>query len=88
MNHIVQVAGIIDEREANLLLSEGGDWLGFPLRLPSGKDDISEAAAAAIICGLPTPHLGVLISYMTQARDLAAFYFGTTAKSTVSGSMA
>lgn len=73
MQHIVQVAGIIDAQEADLLLQDGVDWLGFPLRLPSGKDDISEAAATAIIRGLKAPHMGVLISYMTQAEEVAAF---------------
>jgi len=41
MKNLVQVAGIIDAEEAKLLSAEGVDWLGFPLRLPSGKDDIS-----------------------------------------------
>ncbi|MEE1931502.1 phosphoribosylanthranilate isomerase [Streptomyces sp. TRM 70351] len=73
MKNLVQVAGIIDEAEAALLCEEGVDWLGFPLRLPSGKDDISETDAAKAISGLPAPHAGVLISYMTQADEISAF---------------
>lgn len=73
MKNLVQVAGIIDAAEAKLLSAEGVDWLGFPLRLPSGKDDISEAAASQIIASLRTPQAGVLISYMTDADEISAF---------------
>nr|BAW81998.1 anthranilate isomerase [Streptomyces lavendulae] len=70
---LVQVAGIIDAEEAKLLAEEGVDWFGFPLRLPSGKDDISEAAATEIIAGLTAPQEGVLISYMVDADEISAF---------------
>lgn len=73
MQNIVQIAGIIDAAEAELMLAQGADWLGFPLRLPSGRDDISEAAARAIIANLPEGRAGVLISYMTLASDLVTF---------------
>lgn len=73
MNDIIQVAGIIDEEEAQMLLDEQVDWLGFPLRLPSGRDDISEREASHIICNLKPPHRGVLISYMTNADEISAF---------------
>ncbi|MFD5419204.1 phosphoribosylanthranilate isomerase [Streptomyces sp. NPDC127069] len=70
---LVQVAGIIDAEEAKLLAEEGVDWFGFPLRLPSGKDDISEAAATEIIAGLTAPQEGVLISYMVDADEISEF---------------
>nr|WP_296767434.1 phosphoribosylanthranilate isomerase [Rhodococcus sp. (in: high G+C Gram-positive bacteria)] len=73
MNALVQVAGIIDDEEARMLCESGVDWLGFPLRLPSGKDDITEHDAAKAIAGLPAPHQGVLISYLTDAAEIAAF---------------
>jgi phosphoribosylanthranilate isomerase len=73
MKNLVQVAGIIDAKEANLLSEEGVDWLGFPLRLPSGKNDISEAAAKRIISGIIPPRAGVLISYMTDADEISTF---------------
>lgn len=73
MNELIQVAGILDEAEAALICEEGVDWLGFPLRLPSGKDDISEAGATKIIAGLTQPHAGVLISYLTDAEEISAF---------------
>ncbi|MEU3408815.1 phosphoribosylanthranilate isomerase [Streptomyces sp. NPDC006670] len=70
---LVQVAGIIDAEEAKLLAEEGVDWFGFPLRLPSGKDDISEAEATEIIAGLTAPQEGVLISYMVDADEISEF---------------
>ncbi|AOT61838.1 MULTISPECIES: phosphoribosylanthranilate isomerase [Streptomyces] len=73
VNKLVQVAGIIDAAEADLCIGEGADWLGFALRLPSGKDDIPEQDAAAIIKGLEAPHAGVLISYLTDAEEVSRF---------------
>jgi phosphoribosylanthranilate isomerase len=73
MKEIIQVAGIIDAKEAQMLLDEQVDWLGFPLRLPSGRDDISEKDATDIISSLKKPHRGVLISYMTNAEEISNF---------------
>lgn len=73
VNKLVQVAGVIDADEADMIIGEGADWLGFALRLPSGKDDIAEQDAAAIIKGLHAPHAGVLISYLTDADEVSAF---------------
>ncbi|TLS45152.1 phosphoribosylanthranilate isomerase [Streptomyces montanus] len=73
MNKLVQVAGIIDAAEAEMITGEGADWIGFALRLPSGKDDIAEQDAAVIIKGLEAPHAGVLISYLTDAEEISEF---------------
>ncbi|MEI5639675.1 MULTISPECIES: phosphoribosylanthranilate isomerase [unclassified Pseudoalteromonas] len=73
MNNIIQVAGIIDREEAELILDLGIEWLGFPLRLPSGKDDISENDATSIIKNLSEPQAGVLISYMVDAEEVSGF---------------
>ncbi len=73
MDNLIQVAGIIDADEAQMIANEGVEWLGFPLRLPSGKDDISETAATDIIAKLSQPHAGVLISYLTDADEISAF---------------
>lgn len=73
VNKLVQVAGVIDAAEAGMIISEGADWLGFALRLPSGKDDIAEQDAANIIKGLDAPHAGVLISYLTDAAEVSEF---------------
>ncbi|MFC7928625.1 MULTISPECIES: phosphoribosylanthranilate isomerase [Streptomyces] len=73
VNKLVQVAGVIDAAEADMIIGEGADWLGFALRLPSGKDDIAEQDAANIIKGLQSPHAGVLISYLTDAAEVSQF---------------
>lgn len=73
MKALIQVAGIIDKGEAELMVECGVDWLGFPLRLPSGKNDVSEDDARTIIGNLPTDRAGVLISYLTVATEVAEF---------------
>jgi phosphoribosylanthranilate isomerase len=69
----IQIAGVIDAREAGLLLDCGVRLLGFPLRLPVHREDLSEEAAAAIIRDLAPPAAGVLITYLDEADDIARF---------------
>jgi phosphoribosylanthranilate isomerase len=69
----IQIAGVIDAREAALLLDCGVRLLGFPLRLPVHREDLSEEAAAAIIRGLAPPAAGVLITYLDEADAIAGF---------------
>src|SRR5215510_1730339 len=72
MKHIIQIAGIIDQQEAEMLIACGVDWLGFPLRLPIHQEDLLEAEAARIIKSLRPPQTGVLITYLNQADDIVA----------------
>ena len=72
MQNIIQIAGIIDAEEAQLLVESGVDWLGFPLRLPVNKEDISETNAARIIRQLPEGRDGVLITYLETADAIYA----------------
>ncbi len=37
----IQVAGVIDRREADLIINSGVNYLGFPLRLPVNKEDLT-----------------------------------------------
>src|SRR5262245_53905297 len=48
-------------------------YLGFPLRLPVHREDLSEEEAAAIIKSLAAPVFGVLITYLDRASEIAAF---------------
>ncbi|MCA2211539.1 phosphoribosylanthranilate isomerase [Jidongwangia harbinensis] len=73
MQGLIQVAGIKDQAEADLILEEGADWLGFALRLPAKNEDLSESDAAAIIKNLPPANKGVIITYLTDADEIAAF---------------
>jgi phosphoribosylanthranilate isomerase len=67
---LIQIAGVIDRAEADLLVDSGVPYLGFPLRLPVHREDLSEEAAARIIRRLPAGFLGVLITYLDRAQDV------------------
>lgn len=68
---LVQIAGIGDQAEADMLQRCGVRYLGFPLRLPVHDEDITEKAASRIIRRLEPPVFGVLITYLHQAREIA-----------------
>jgi phosphoribosylanthranilate isomerase len=70
---VIQVAGVIDQAEAELLVKTGVQYLGFPLRLPVHQEDLSEHEAAAIIRTLQPPTRGVLITYLNRASEIAEF---------------
>ena len=72
MTDQVQIAGVIDEAEANMLVAEGVNFLGFPLRLPDGREDLSEPAANSIIQKLPAYSTGVLITYLHNPDEVVA----------------
>ena len=76
----IQVAGVRDLDEANLLMACGIRYLGFPLRLPVNKEDLSEPAAAAIIRSMRPPSYGVAITYQSTAEDIVDFmdYLGAS----------
>ncbi|MBI3795891.1 MAG: phosphoribosylanthranilate isomerase [Deltaproteobacteria bacterium] len=72
MKHLIQIAGVRDQHEAELLVASGVTWLGFPLRLTVHQADLPETEAARIIKLLPPPHAGVLITYLNQADEIVA----------------
>ena len=71
--NLVQIAGVIDAAEAQMLEQCGVRYLGFPLRLPVHREDLTEQDAAAIIKSLAPPVSGVLITYLSEASEIAAF---------------
>ncbi|HVT59069.1 MAG TPA: phosphoribosylanthranilate isomerase [Thermoanaerobaculia bacterium] len=73
MRPIVQIAGIANRSEVELLIAAGVDWLGFPLRLDLHREDLCAAEAARIIRSLRPPHEAVLITYLRQAAEIVAF---------------
>ncbi|MFD7059967.1 phosphoribosylanthranilate isomerase [Streptomyces sp. NPDC059906] len=73
MQNLIQVAGIIDLAEAQMIVDEGADWLGFALRLPAKNEDLSEADAAAIVKAIQPRNKGVIITYLTDADEIKAF---------------
>lgn len=68
-NKFIQVAGVIDQQEANMLVECGVNYLGFPLRLPVNKEDLTENEAKEIIQKLSPPNCGIVISYSSTAED-------------------
>jgi phosphoribosylanthranilate isomerase len=70
---LIQVAGIRDRAEADLVQECGVRHLGFPLRLPVNREDLTEPEAAAIIQSLRPPARGVLITYLDEAEAIAGF---------------
>lgn len=55
-----------------MLVECGVDFLGFPLRINVHDEDISEEGAGKIIRSLLPPHFGVLITYLSTARDITS----------------
>jgi len=51
----------------------GVRYLEFPLRLPVHREDLAEENAAAIIKNLAPPVFGVLITYLSEASEIADF---------------
>lgn len=70
MKQLIQVAGIRDAAEAQMVLACGVHCLGFPLRLAVHHEEISDDAASEIIRSLTPPHRGVLITYLDTAREI------------------
>ena len=70
---LIQVAGVIDAPEADMLVREGVKFLGFPLRLTVNKEDLTEAEAAALVRSFPSGVRGVLITYLDKAADVLEF---------------
>lgn len=68
----VQIAGVHDAAEAELLRRCGVEWIGIPLRLPVHREDLTDAAAAALVqecAGVDTAF--VLITYLERAAEIA-----------------
>jgi phosphoribosylanthranilate isomerase len=72
MRDAIQIAGVIDGTEAALLCAAGVDYLGFPLRLRDGREDLSEADAARIVATLPVRAQAVVITYLDRGEPIAA----------------
>jgi len=69
--NIIQIAGIMDQREADMITGYGVDLLGFPLRIASGCEDLSESDARDIIGRLQPPARAVLITYVEESKAIA-----------------
>ncbi|KAF0143064.1 MAG: phosphoribosylanthranilate isomerase [Stygiobacter sp.] len=73
MKNLIQIAGVIDKEEVKLLMQLGVDYLGFPLRLPVNKEDLTEDEAVEVIKTITPPHHSVLITYLNKADEIISF---------------
>jgi phosphoribosylanthranilate isomerase len=75
----IQIAGVIDEQEARMLIGCGVKFIGFPLKLSSHEEDLSENMTANIVRNFPTAVCGVLITYLRDAIDISGLcrFLGT-----------
>ena len=74
MQGIIQIAGIIDQEEADMLVDAGVHQLGFPFGLAVHKEDITEKDAAKIIGSLRPFVSSVLITYLNEAEKILDLY--------------
>lgn len=68
----VQIAGVIDQAEADLIIKAGADMLGFPLGLKNSREELSLAEAAAIVREIGERATPVCITYLDTADEIAA----------------
>jgi phosphoribosylanthranilate isomerase len=69
----IQIAGVTDQQEAQMLIEEGVDDLGFPLGPGVLKKDLSEIEAGKIFHSIRPPVYGVLITYLDNAKEVMRF---------------
>ena len=67
---VIQIAGILDQREAEMLLFTGIDLLGFPLRLDYHREDLDQSGAGRIIRKLRIQRQATVITYLHTATDV------------------
>ncbi len=67
----IQIAGIHDAAEAQLITEAGATCLGFPLVLPVNKEDCTIRQAADIVATLPSKVCSVVITYLDQGQAIA-----------------
>ncbi len=70
MNGIIQIAGVVDKEEADLLVEAGVHQIGFPMGLDVHKEDITKEAAAKIARSLKPPVAAVLVTYLSKAEKV------------------
>lgn len=76
---IIQIAGVRNKTEAEMLVNAGVTHIGFPLRLPVNKEDLTDQEARNIINTLPKNVHKVLITYLRTAKEIVDLsnYLGT-----------
>jgi phosphoribosylanthranilate isomerase len=66
----IQIAGVKNYQEAQMLVACGVDYIGFPLQLEYHLEDLGEVEVAEIIRKLPPTTQGVLITYLKETEKI------------------
>ena len=69
----VQIAGVIDWEDAKTVIDAGVKFIGFPLRLPVNKPDLTEDEARELIKKFPKDVFPVLITYLNKSGEILDF---------------
>lgn len=77
--NVIQIAGVSSIEEYQLIANFDIDYIGFPLRLPVNKEDLSDRQAAEMIVSHQPPPHPVLITYLKKADEVLALsnFIGT-----------
>ncbi len=68
----IQIAGVVDQEDADRIIASGADMMGFPLGLRDGREDLSVAEAAKIVSGTSGQITSVCITYLDTAAEVIA----------------
>lgn len=73
---LIQIAGVRGRQDLATLCGAGAPLIGFPLGLDVHDPDIDAAEATALIAEIPAPTRGVLITYLSSAREMETLATG------------
>ncbi len=71
MKYNIQIAGVIDLKEALMLIEKSVEYIGFPLKLKDGREDLSEESAREIIEQIKPRSKPILITYLQNAKEIS-----------------
>jgi len=71
--NLIQIAGVKNLKEAEMLISSGVRFIGFPLRLTVNAEDTTENEAKRIIAQIRQKSIPVLITYLSHSTEINEF---------------
>ncbi len=71
--NFIQIAGVKNAKEAEMLIESGVKFIGFPLRLTVNAEDTTEEEAKEIITKIKDKASPVLITYLSEANEIKDF---------------
>ncbi len=71
--NVIQIAGVKSLEEAEMLIANGVEFIGFPLRLTVNAEDTTEEEAREIIKQIKSKSKPVLITYLSNHKEIIDF---------------